>query len=821
MAVLITASAGAQQSAIVQLDEAIKAAADFKPGADSGPMRSIENMAIASLADEPLRAAVEERFIAVLKSGAGVDMKMLCCRLLQTVGTDKCIPVIESLLTDPALSHGARYALGPMESPAAGDALLRGLRRTRGAMQAGIINTLADRREPRAMTAFVRLLRSDDPQVASAAARGLGRLGGDDAVEALRTARTTASDALIDDINDALLVCAEKYLSDGLNDKAYVTYNHLSGHRPIARLRGIVAARGSDSAAFLATAIKDSNGQMQKSAIALVPLLKGAAATSAFVEVLPSLSAEGQELMIRALGERGDATATAAIAAATRSEHEQVRLAAVDALGAAGDASAVSVLAAAAAKAAGAEKLVARASLARLGAPGVDAALLKVSAHSDAGIRAESIRALADRKAVDAKNRVLEASRDDDQFVRREAIRAAGILADRGDLPAMIALMVLPKEPADRSVIEQAIVSVFARLEDKTVQADSVLRALTSAPVEARPSLLKLLRIPGTPDALAAVRAGLAVGDESIRDAAVRTLADWPDAAPADDLLRIVNSDSSRVHKVLALRGYVRMAGLSQNGTAMYARAMELARTVDDRKLVLAGLGNADSADALALVEKHMADEALKAEAALAAVQIADRLRIRDATGAKAALTRVVAAEVDGGVRKKAQDVINEMEQFEGYILTWLTAGPYIVKGKDSRAVFDAVLGPETSEAVKWQRLDKGVGAWDINLESMYGGRDHVAAYVKTRVWSPKPQEARLELGSDDAIKVWLNGKLVHANYQHRGLQPRQDTVDVNLKEGHNDLMLKVVDHEGGWQFCARIRKPGGSAIADIRIQTE
>lgn len=820
--VLFAASTrAAQPQTLAQLDDAIKAASGFKPGGDSGPMRRIEDIAIASLADGELRAAVEGRLIGMLKSDATVDAKMFACRMLQTIGTEACVPALAELLTDANLSHGARYALGRMEYAAAGEALIGALDKTPGALQAGIVNTLADRGEQGAKGKFMRLLKSPDAMVARAAARGLGRLGGDDAVEALLAARGRASGALVDEINDALLVCAERYLAQGDNEKAYAAFNHLEGHQPVARLRGIVAAGGPESAAFLAGVIRQSQGEMQKSALALVPLVKGPAATDAFVAVLPALSAEGQELMIRALGERGDATATAAIAAATKSEHERVRLAAIDALGSVGDASAAPILAAAAAKAGGSERLIARASLARLGGAGVDAALLDGVSDPDAGVRAECIRALADRKATGAKGRLLAATKDDDAAVRREAFRAVGILADGGDLDALMALMIAPKEAQDRAAIEQAIVSVFGRLEDKGAQAAAVLRALPTAPAEARPALIRLLDVPATPAALAAVREALA-GDAAMRDAAVRTLADWPDAAPADDLLRIVGSDAAQVHKVLALRGYVRMAGLSKDATAMYVRAMELARTDDDRKLVLGGLGNADSAEALALVEKYLSDAALKAEAALAAVQIADRLRSTDAAGAKASLKRVIAATDDADLRQKAQEIINEMEQYEGYILTWLTDGPYMLKGKDSRTVFDTPFGPEKpGEAVTWRKLDKGVGSWDINLESMYGGRNHAAAYVKTRVWSPTAQKVRLELGSDDAIKVWLNGRKVHEAYQHRGLSPRQDRVETDLKQGFNDLLLKVVDHEGGWQFCCRIRKPDGSAIENLRFQAE
>ena len=38
------------------------------------------------------------------------------------------------------------------------------------------------------------------------------------------------------------------------------------------------------------------------------------------------------------------------------------------------------------------------------------------------------------------------------------------------------------------------------------------------------------------------------------------------------------------------------------------------------------------------------------------------------------------------------------------------------------------------------------------------------AAIGKTNINSMREQKAQLEIGSDDGVKVWVNGKLVHAN---------------------------------------------------------
>lgn len=94
-------------------------------------------------------------------------------------------------------------------------------------------------------------------------------------------------------------------------------------------------------------------------------------------------------------------------------------------------------------------------------------------------------------------------------------------------------------------------------------------------------------------ESLEAVRAALGDANEDFRGVAVRTLSEWPDAALAEELLALARTSSNETHKVLALRGYVRMAGMSKDPTAIYVRAMELAERLDDKKLVLGGLGSA------------------------------------------------------------------------------------------------------------------------------------------------------------------------------------------------------------------------------------
>jgi hypothetical protein len=76
-------------------------------------------------------------------------------------------------------------------------------------------------------------------------------------------------------------------------------------------------------------------------------------------------------------------------------------------------------------------------------------------------------------------------------------------------------------------------------------------------------------------------------------------------------------------------------------------------------------------------------------------------------------------------------------------------------------------------------------------------------------------------MGSNDAIKAWLNNEQVHANNISRGVRPGDDKVKVKLKKGWNILMLKIIDMGGSWGACARIRDVNGSHLEGLKIAVE
>ncbi|HKZ65048.1 MAG TPA: serine hydrolase, partial [Chitinophagaceae bacterium] len=103
----------------------------------------------------------------------------------------------------------------------------------------------------------------------------------------------------------------------------------------------------------------------------------------------------------------------------------------------------------------------------------------------------------------------------------------------------------------------------------------------------------------------------------------------------------------------------------------------------------------------------------------------------------------------------------------------------------------------------KWQLISAGKDI--VSLDTIYKGKDFVYAYAMAEIKASTPSNVMLALGSDDGIKVWLNGKLVHENWIPRGVNKDDDLVPLKLVKGSNQLLLKVQDIEGGWAFMARM----------------
>ncbi len=96
----------------------------------------------------------------------------------------------------------------------------------------------------------------------------------------------------------------------------------------------------------------------------------------------------------------------------------------------------------------------------------------------------------------------------------------------------------------------------------------------------------------------------------------------------------------------------------------------------------------------------------------------------------------------------------------------------------------------------------------------------HSIAYAWAEIEMPAARKGLLGVGSDDGVKVWLNGKLVHENWIGRPPREDDDVVPVELQAGRNRLLLKIQNMEGPWGFACRVMGPtaqGRKLFAAVR----
>jgi CubicO group peptidase (beta-lactamase class C family) len=162
-------------------------------------------------------------------------------------------------------------------------------------------------------------------------------------------------------------------------------------------------------------------------------------------------------------------------------------------------------------------------------------------------------------------------------------------------------------------------------------------------------------------------------------------------------------------------------------------------------------------------------------------------------------------------------------EQPGAYMKNWLVTTPIPViptgtkpDGVQQEAAFkkhalaitvvaDKPIAPLSLEGKNYEWQPVSSPGLIVNLDSVFKQAEFSAAYAIAELRAAEKKTMILGLGSDDGVRVWLNGKLIHDNWIPRGVTADDDIVVLDLVKGSNQLLMKVQDMEGGWGFCARL----------------
>ncbi len=581
----------------------------------------------------------EAALLEIVRSDAPLDGKAEALRQLGQVGTARAVPALAGLLADEKLAHWARIALEQIPDPSVPEALRAALPKLKGKLLAGALISLGARPsaapgEKSDTGILARYLRDADPEVASAAGHALGRHGTSAAAKVIEQALPTAPEAVKPILWDAALRVAATLAARGSREEAARMYDRLraSSAPPHVRLgaaRGAVLARRTAGIPLLTSMLQDADRGMFNVALELAHVVPGSEATRALAGQLPKLPAGRLALVIHALGHRGDKAALPAIRDAAREGDPAVRLAAIKAVAQLQDTASLPLLLDAAALKDEAIAAAAMAAIVSLPAS-VEAALVRQVGGSDQARSLAAIESLSRRQSRGAKSVLLKVAGEGEAPVRVAALKALAEITSDADVEALIALLSKARSAAEIEAAEAVLTAVCTRTADADGCARRLAGSLRGAQPQLKRALLRILDAVGGPAALQAVRGSLKDPDAEVRDTALRALCNWstPDASP--DLISLARSSESPTHRILALRGFIRLAAdeslPAERRLAMATEARTLISRDEERRQWLGLLVAIPSPAALRMISPLIGEPAVNEEACSAAVAVARNL---------------------------------------------------------------------------------------------------------------------------------------------------------------------------------------------------
>ncbi|MCA9435071.1 MAG: DUF4838 domain-containing protein [Candidatus Omnitrophica bacterium] len=159
------------------------------------------------------------------------------------------------------------------------------------------------------------------------------------------------------------------------------------------------------------------------------------------------------------------------------------------------------------------------------------------------------------------------------------------------------------------------------------------------------------------------------------------------------------------------------------------------------------------------------------------------------------------------------------MEQ--GFINKWRICGPFDNVGKEGH---NRVYGPEEGvdltasytgkegETASWKVCEGPEWQGYVDLKAQYDQDNFVVAYAVNWITLDQgPKEVEFRVGSNDSVKVFLNGKEVWTNPISRPASADDDIVPVTLPKGTSQVLLKIGQTGRDWGFYFRITEPNST----------
>lgn len=171
------------------------------------------------------------------------------------------------------------------------------------------------------------------------------------------------------------------------------------------------------------------------------------------------------------------------------------------------------------------------------------------------------------------------------------------------------------------------------------------------------------------------------------------------------------------------------------------------------------------------------------------------------------------------------QKISNEVKRIGDVVTSWQISKPFVKAGITREDLLDLKLTPEISPQysewvkIKEEAIEMPDGIIDFFKTVEGKVKEHCVVYLKTDVWVDEKTPVIIELGSDDGVKLWVNGGMIHHNNVERSVAFGDDVVRTTLNKGWNRVMMKVSQGIEDWGACMNIRSADYEKIEGLKFR--
>ncbi len=808
---------------VPNLHEALNYLKTYKFGMNREPLEPILE-AIKTTQNNSQKQEKLSKQLAEILPHCSIDGKRFIARQLVVIGTPSIVPNIEPLLKNKETVDIACRILEQIPGKEATQSLIKALQQKEinDADKIGLINSLGRRKDSSALDILSKHLDDSSAEVQKSAIMAIGSIGGKEAGTILWSWAKGKSTLDNPEVQSALLKIASQLSEESLDKNlALEIYSSLFDSEkvlPVGKgyaLRGLVQLKGKDSFDWVWQSVFSEDKILSASAIDLLkdPSFSDTMLTEKCNSVLKTANPRIQLGLLEVIASRKLSSAVESVLDLVKNTEGEVQTSAIQCLGGIGDIKSIVALVDFVLNGSREISATAKDALIKLNNPDVDNYLIGQVQQGKPEIRKLAVDLLTERRIMEAKNIIKDAILKNDKDIFDESLNYMAVLGREEDLSILFDKLLSDTERSSNYV--PVISLILDRLGEEGLKMSHIREQWKKCQNEAqKKSLISILGNIKSPESCAMLE-DICMNEPALKISALQSLGQCVDANTLQKIVGGLEKENVAEVKsagITSALNILRTLNLpDKQKFEYYSYLWNVAgENPGHQKNILGGLAKLSLLDVLNFIEGMKVNDALKADWINARVSVAKNIAFSYPSKVMPILEESLPVLKD----KQAEEIKNLLNGLKnrGEILcAWSMSGPYRMEDYGARRLFDEVsFPPETdmNSVQDWRILPMkidGKGLIYADLAEFTGGEVECVAYVACKIKTPESTEGKILLGSNDGVKVWLNGTLVHSFAEGRTMTPDEDQFTVKL-EKENILLMAVYNQGAAWEFIAKLQ---------------